>query len=147
MYETLLIVHNFMRWLFLAAALYALVRSVMGLMNNEVYSKADNTAGSLLVAFAHTQLLLGIILLITSPAIQAATQDMGAVMKDKALRSLVIEHPFTMILGVVLIQIGRIRTRKAYADADKYKRSLIFYGIALLLILSRIPWGSPMIRF
>jgi hypothetical protein len=53
-----------------------------------------------------------------------------------------------MIIGVVLIQVGRIRTRKAYADVDKYKRSLIFYGIGLLLILSRIPWGnSPLYRF
>jgi hypothetical protein len=148
MYPLLLSVHNFMRWLFLAAALYAIFRSIMGLMNKQVYSKADNTSGSLLVAFAHSQLLIGIILLAISPVVEAAMLDMGATMKDKVLRGILVEHPLTMIIGVVLIQVGRIRTRKAYADADKYKRSLIFYGLGLLLILSRIPWGtSPMFRF
>lgn len=148
MYNTLLILHNLLRWVFLAAAIYAILRSVLGLMNKNVYNKSDNTAGSMLVALAHTQLLIGIILLFVSPVIQAAMQDMGAAMKDKTLRLQLIEHPLTMIIGVVLIQIGRIRTRKAYADADKYKRSLIFYGIGLLLILSRIPWGnSPLYRF
>jgi hypothetical protein len=148
MYNTLLIIHNLLRWVFLAAAIYAILRSVLGLMNKNVYNKSDNTAGSMLVALAHTQLLIGIILLFVSPVIQAAMQDMGAAMKDKTLRLQLIEHPLTMIIGVVLIQVGRIRTRKAYADADKYKRSLIFYGIGLLLILSRIPWGnSPLYRF
>ncbi len=148
MYNTLLILHNLLRWVFLAAAIYAILRSVLGLMNKNVYNKSDNTAGSMLVALAHTQLLIGIILLFVSPVIQAAMQDMGAAMKDKTLRLQLIEHPLTMIIGVVLIQIGRIRTRKAYADADKYKRSLIFYGLGLLLILSRIPWGnSPLYRF
>jgi hypothetical protein len=137
-----------LRWFFLAAAIYAILRSVLGLMNKNVYNKNDNTAGSILVALSHTQLLIGIILLFVSPVIQAAMQDMGAAMKDKTLRLQLIEHPLTMIIGVVLIQVGRIRTRKAYADVDKYKRSLIFYGIGLLLILSRIPWGnSPLYRF
>lgn len=148
MYLTLLTIHNLLRWVFLAAALYAIFRSVMGLMNKGVYSKSDHTSGTFLIALAHSQLLIGIILLFVSPVIQAAMQDMGAAMKDKALRLQLIEHPLTMIIGVVLIQIGRIRTRKAYADSDKYKRSLIFFGIGLLLILSRIPWTSaPMFRF
>ncbi len=148
MYSTLLIIHNLLRWVFLAAAIYAILRSVLGLMNKNVYNKSDNTAGSMLVALSHTQLLIGIILLFVSPVIQAAMQDMGAAMKDKTLRLQLIEHPLTMIIGVVLIQVGRIKTRKAYADVDKYKRSLIFYGIGLLLILSRIPWGnSPLYRF
>jgi hypothetical protein len=93
-------------------------------------------------------LLIGIVLLFLSPTVQAAMQDMAATMKDKVLRGILIEHPLTNIIGVALIQIGRIRTRKAYADVDKYKRSLIFFGLGLILILSRIPWGtSPLFRF
>ncbi|MCG9878978.1 MAG: hypothetical protein MH472_00120 [Bacteroidia bacterium] len=82
-----------------------------------------------------------------SPNVQAAAQNMGAAMKDKALRFILIEHPLTMIIAVALIQIGRIRSKKAYADLDKHKRSLTFYGIALVLVLSRIPWNVPFIRF
>ncbi len=148
MYSLLLTIHNLLRWLFLAAALYAILRSVLGLMNKSVYSKSDNTAGSILIALAHSQLLIGIILLFVSPVIQAAMADMASAMKDKVTRLQLIEHPLTMIIGVVLIQVGRIRTKKAYADTDKYKRSLLFFGLGLVLILSRIPWGSsPLFRF
>jgi hypothetical protein len=60
---------------------------------------------------------------------------------------MVIEHPITNILAVVLIQLGRIKSKKAYEDAVKHNRSLFYYGIGLLLILSRIPWGtSPLFR-
>jgi len=63
------------------------------------------------------------------------------------LRALVVEHPLTNIIAVVLIQIGRIKSKKAYEDSSKHTRSLIYYGLGLLLILSRIPWGtSPMFK-
>ena len=140
MYDLLLTIHNLVRWFFLAAALYALFKAVKGVSGNAVYSKSDMTAGALLVASAHTMLLLGLILWFISPNVQAALAQMGVSMKDKAARFILIEHPLTMIIAVALIQIGRIRSKKAYADIDKHKRSLIFYGIALVLVLSRIPW-------
>ena len=140
MYDLLLTIHNLVRWFFLAAALYALFKAVKGVSGNAVYSKSDMTAGALLVAAAHTMLLLGIILWFISPNVQAALAQMAVSMKDKAARFILIEHPLTMIIAVALIQIGRIRSKKAYADIDKHKRSLIFYGIALVLVLSRIPW-------
>lgn len=147
MYDLLLSIHNLVRWFFLAAALYAIFKAIKGVSSDAVYTKSDKTAGALLVAAAHSMLLLGIILWFVSPNVQAAAANIGASMKDKAMRFVLIEHPLTMILAVALIQIGRIRSKKAYADLDKHKRSLIFYGIALVLVLSRIPWNVPFIRF
>jgi hypothetical protein len=78
---------------------------------------------------------------------QAFSQGASVFMKDKVLRALVIEHPLTNIIAVVLIQLGRIKSKKAYEDSSKHMRSLVYYGIGLLLILSRIPWGtSPIFR-
>ena len=93
-------------------------------------------------------LLLGLVLWYMSPNVQQAlSQGASVFMKDKVLRALVIEHPLTNIIAVILIQIGRIKSKKAYEDASKHMRSLVYYGIGLLLILSRIPWGtSPMLR-
>lgn len=147
MYDLLLSIHNLVRWFFLAAALYAIFKAVMGVSGGSTYTKSDKTAGALLVAAAHTMLLLGIILWFVSPNVQAALSNMGASMKDKAVRFVLIEHPLTMIIAVALIQIGRIRSKKAYADLDKHKRSLIFYALGLVLVLSRIPWNVPLIRF
>jgi hypothetical protein len=148
MYNLLLIAHNGLRWLFLAAALYAIFRSVKGLMGNGDYTPADNKAASFVIIFAHTQLLSGLILWFVSPTVQTAITDMGAAMKDKLLRLALLEHPLTNIISIVIIQIGRIQSKKAYENAVKHKRILMFYGIGLILILSRIPWAnSPLFRY
>jgi hypothetical protein len=147
MYDLLLSVHNLMRWAFLAAALYAIYKAVVGVSGGSPFTKSDNTAGAILLGTSHSQLLLGIILLFMSPVVQHAMADMGASMKDPAMRKILVEHPLTMIIAVVLIQVGRIRVKKAYADSDKHKRSLIFFALGLLLVLSMIPWSAPMFRF
>jgi hypothetical protein len=148
MYEILLSIHNLLRWFFLAAAVYAIFKAVQGMMGGTPFGKGDKTAGTLLIASAHSQLLIGLILWFISPMVQHALTDVAAAMKDKMLRLTLLEHPLTMIIAIAIIQIGKIRASKAYADADKHKRCLIFYGIGLLLVLSKIPWGSsPMFRF
>jgi hypothetical protein len=45
-----------------------------------------------------------------------------------------------MILAIVLITIGWSKHKKKTTDSAKFKTFAIFYGIALLLILYRIPW-------
>lgn len=147
-YSTLLLIHSWLRWAFLLAALYAIIRSLNGIINNKPFGKEENTAAKFLVALTHTMLLLGLVLWYISPNVQQAlSQGASVFMKDKVLRALVIEHPLTNIIAVVLIQLGRIKSKKAYEDSSKHMRSLVYYGIGLLLILSRIPWGtSPMLR-
>lgn len=147
-YNTLLIIHSWLRWAFLFAALYAIIRSLNGKINHKPFGKDDNTAAKILVALTHTMLLLGLILWFVSPNVQSAlAQGASVFMKDKLLRAMVLEHPLINIIAVILIQIGRIKSKKAYEDSTKHSRSLIYYGLGLLLILSRIPWGtSPMLR-
>ena len=147
-YSTLLLIHSWLRWAFLLAALYAIIRSLNGIINNKPFGKEENTAAKILIELTHTMLLLGLVLWFISPNVQQAlSQGASVFMKDKVLRALVMEHPLINIIAVILIQIGRIKSKKAYEDSSKHMRSLVYYGIGLLLILSRIPWGtSPMLR-
>ncbi len=149
-YSTLLLIHSWLRWAFLLAALYAIIRSLNGKINNKPFGKEENTAAKVLVALTHTMLLLGLVLWFISPNVQQAlSQGASIFMKDKVMRALVMEmeHPLINIIAVVLIQLGRIKSKKAYEDSSKHMRSLVYYGIGLLLILSRIPWGTtPMFR-
>jgi hypothetical protein len=46
----------------------------------------------------------------------------------------------TMIIAAVLITIGNSRSKKMEGSENKFKSTAIFYGVGLLLILSRIPW-------
>jgi hypothetical protein len=45
------------------------------------------------------------------------------------------------VIAVVLATIVNAKNKKNIADAAKHKNALIFNGIGLLLILSRIPWS------
>lgn len=89
---------------------------------------------------AHLQFVLGLILLFTSP-LGEAFSDMGSVMKDSYLRLMLIEHPTTMLLGVIMVTIGRVKSKKKETDAGKYKTVITFFAIALVLFLIRIPWN------
>jgi hypothetical protein len=49
-----------------------------------------------------------------------------------------------MLIAVILVQVGRSLSKKAVVSAAKHKKALIFFSIAMLLILSRIPWNKAM---
>jgi uncharacterized membrane protein YphA (DoxX/SURF4 family) len=65
---------------------------------------------------------------------------MGAAMKAPAERLLAVEHALMMIVAWLLGHVGRSMVKRADTDAQKHKRTLIYFGIALLLILAMIPW-------
>ena len=77
-----------------------------------------------------------------SPWFSALIKDAGEVMKEKSLRLLAVEHPVTMILAIVFITIGWSKHKKKTTGSAKFKIFVIFYGIGLLLMLSKIPWNN-----
>jgi hypothetical protein len=85
----------------------------------------------------HTQLLIGFILYFVSPLGLAVFGQM----KDATLRLTAVEHPLVNIIAIVFITIGWSKHKKATLNETKFKSITIFYGIGLLLILSRIPWS------
>ena len=86
------------------------------------------------------QLLLGLILYFSGMWFDNLKTNAGAVMKDGVQRFFSVEHALMMIIAWLLVHIGRSMVKRAGNDAQKHKRSLIFFGIALLIILAMIPW-------
>ena len=66
---------------------------------------------------------------------------MGNVMKNSILRSNIVEHPLTMIIAVTLITMGYSKHKKKLTSKPKFKRLAIFYTLALILVLAKIPWN------
>ncbi|WP_138485210.1 cytochrome B [Dyadobacter bucti] len=81
----------------------------------------------------HTQLLIGLILYTMSPKVDFS------LISEKVFRFYSIEHVFMMVIAIVLITIGRVRSKKL-AGADKHRTILYFYAMALIIILVAIPW-------
>ena len=145
MYATLLTVHNLLRWAVLLGGLYAITKSVLGIMHKRDFTKQENLSHALFVGFCHLQLLLGLILYFISHVVdQALANGMGAAMKDPASRFVAVEHISTMIIAIVLIQVGRTLSKKQTEAMAKHKKAVVFFSIGLILILSRIPWKAAM---
>lgn len=139
MYDFLLVLHSWLRWVVLLGGLAAIVLAIRGLSAGVDYAKPQRIAGVVFMASIHTMLILGLVLLFVSPTVQHAFSDMGAAMKNKALRFWSVEHSSTMILAVVAVTVGHIASKKA-EGAAAHRRALIGFGLGMLLIASRFPW-------
>lgn len=145
MYTGLLHTHNMFRWLVLIVIVLAVVFAFIGWFNKRDWNKKDNTTGLILTIFMDIQFLVGIILYaFVSPLTKAAFSDFGAAMKNSALRFYAVEHILLMVIALVLVHIGRSKSKKAVAPWKKHRVAAIYYGIALVLILVGIPWDRAL---
>ena len=142
MYAILLNVHSYLRWLVLILGILAIYRGFKGAQSGAPFTESDRKSGLFFLISVHTQLLIGLLLyFVFSPITQAAFADFGAAMKDPAVRLIAVEHITVNILATILVTVAYSKNKKAIADAQKHKNAWLLFGIALLLILSRIPWS------
>ena len=123
--------HHFLPFIFYIVLIIAIIKSFLGKIVNP---KKDGLLTTTL-ALAHTQLILGIILLI--PFLQAGIQ-----MGSAANRFVTVEHPLMMIIGVVLITIGKVKAKKIEDVAKANKTIFYFFLAALVLMVLRTPWDK-----
>ena len=146
MYTGLLHTHNMFRWLVLIVLILAVGFALIGWLKKRDWSKKDNITGLLLTIFVDIQFIVGIVLYaFVSPITKAAFNDFGAAMKNADLRFYAVEHILLMIIALVLIHIGRLKSKKSVAPWKKHRSAAIYYGIALLLILAAIPWERALV--
>lgn len=145
MYTGLLHTHNLFRWLVLAVALLAIVLAFSGWFGKRNWKKIDNISGLLLTMFVDIQLVIGLILYaFVSPITRSAFADFGAAMKNEVLRFYAIEHFVMMLIALILVHIGRSKSKKAVVVNKKHRSAAIFYTIALVIILAGIPWDRAL---
>ncbi|MFM1835982.1 MAG: hypothetical protein RJA04_670 [Bacteroidota bacterium] len=141
MYSIVSNVHIALFVLVFILGINVIVRALRGRSSNALFTEADRKAGLFFMISLHTQLLIGLALyFFLSPITAAAFADFGAAMKDSQTRLIAVEHISVNIIAVVLATVNNAKNKKAIADAAKHKNALIFTLVALLLILSRIPW-------
>ena len=140
LYNALMHTHSIGRWIVLLLLIFAILNSLIA--GNRPYIRTDNRLGLLLTIAADLMLLIGIYLWFTGPwgYRQIEANGMSAVMKDPASRFFVVEHLAGMLIAIILIHIGKAQGKKAIGDRAKHRRTMIFYLVALLIILASIPW-------
>ena len=144
MYETIQFIHSYWAYLTLLLIILATLNALKGSFTKQEFSNKDFRLALFALIVTHIQVLIGLILYMFSPSAMGAIKStgMGSVMKDSILRYFSVEHPLMMLIAVVLITIGYSKHKKKESSAQKFKTIAIFYAIALVLVLSRIPWNS-----
>jgi hypothetical protein len=142
MHDLVLVLHSWVRWIAIIAGLLATITAIT--------SKADakdNRWGLIFTISLDIQFLLGLILLLTLNAFA----DFGATMRDPIARFYTVEHETIMIIAIALAHMGRVLARKALTPSSARTKSIIFFGIATLLLLVGTPWpgmrdNRPLLR-
>ena len=142
MYQALLYLHNFGRWVVIILLLVAIFRAVSGIAGRKPFTNGDKKTGLFLMIAAHIMLLIGLYQWFVGPwgFHNIKTLGMATVMHDNILRFWAVEHITGMIVGIVLITIGRGSAKKQISDIAKHRRSFWFYFIAFIIIVASVPW-------
>ena len=136
LYQILRHSHSVLRWIILLLLVYTFISAVIKRISAQKFSDTEKKASLMSMAALHIQLLLGLILYFISPKVVFAASSMS----NRLIRFFMVEHVIIMLLAITLATVGYTQMKKASSDSLKRKRIIIFYGIALLLILLGIPW-------
>ncbi len=121
----------------------AVINAIVSLTSNKPFKEKDLRIPLFTLVVVYIQLMLGLTAVFTSAQFHHLKEvGMGAAMKDSDIRMVVIEHPLMMIIALIVMTVGFLKFKNKSTDKEMYKTIAVYYGIALLLVLSRIPWGN-----
>lgn len=145
MFQTLTFYHSFMRWLVLISLINALYFAYKGYRNQSQFSKAHNAIRHITATIAHIQLILGILIYTQSPIIKYFRQNFNEAIQHPDITFFALIHMLLMLTAIALITIGSAIAKRKTLDQHKFKTILLWYSLALLLIIIAIPWPfSPL---
>ena len=149
--QLVLVLHNLLRWAVLLFGLWTVFSAMSGIASKRNYTAADARANFFFMLSCDIQFLLGLILYYTNSWFNILKQP--GTMKNPYARFFSLEHGLMMIIALILVHVGRVSVKKAATPAAKHKRTLLFFGLAIVLILAAIPWpfretiARPLLRW
>ena len=137
--QVILVLHNLLRWAVLLFGLWTLFSAMSGIVSKRNYTAADGKSNLFFMLSCDIQLLVGLVLYYINSWFDRL-KDLGNNMKDANSRFFTMEHGLLMVIALILVHVGRVSVKKATTSAAKHKRTLLFFGLAIVLILAAIPW-------
>ena len=130
-YEILKSAHSGWRYIVLVLLVIATVQALAGWFGNKNYTEGNRKLNVFTLISAHIQLVFGIVLYFLSPLTKiASSEPIGRYWK--------MEHISMMIIAIILITVGNARSKRAGVAVAKHKNVAIFFGLALIIIVSAI---------
>lgn len=145
MYTVLLTIHSVFRWLVLMSLLYALYRAYRGYSSQAVFTPTDNAVRHWTATIAHVQLLLGIVLYTQSPLMRYFWRDLSATIYQTNMAFFGLVHLVLMLTAIIVVTLGSAFAKRKALDREKFRTMLVWFSVALFIILVAIPWPfSPL---
>lgn len=136
LYPILIHMHSIFRWVALILIVMAIIDAVIMLKAKYKPVVKDSKWKLFAMIILHVQFIIGLILYFISPKVIFDAVSM----KNSMQRFFLVEHIALMIIAIVLITVGHVKSKRAVDNIRKQKLVIVYYGIGLLLILLSIPW-------
>jgi hypothetical protein len=146
-YEICLALHSFVRWLVLGAVLASGVLSFVAWLRKKGWTPRHERLHAASIGFADLQLLLGLVLFYLSPFPRALFSDWDTGLWIRPIRFFGMEHALGMLIALVVLHVGRTRSKRAKDDRVRHRRVWITALAALVIASISIPWTTrPLVR-
>lgn len=142
MYNVVKNLHSYWAYLVVIILIIAVANAIVKAIGDKEYEAKDFRISLFTLIVSHIQLLIGLVLYFVSPRFELWAELGGEVMKNALARLYLVEHPLVNIIAVALITIGYSKHKKKLTSKFKLKTLAIYYTLALVLLLSRIPWSD-----
>jgi len=132
--------HSALAYLVLTLIVIVILIALTGKLSGKPFSSSLKRLALWSMIAVHLQFVIGLVLYFLSPLGFSALS--GEAMGDSMLRLYTVEHPITMLLGIIFITIDHGKMKRSFNNDKKYTQLILFYTIGVLLMLSRIPWNA-----
>ncbi len=132
-------IHHFLPFLLIFTLVMAITKSYFVAFAAKDICLKKCKIQSITMILAHLQLVFGIILF---TQFAFSNPNWAAIMKDAASRYTYVEHPFLMLVAIILISVGKVKAKKIEDNAKSAKTTFIYFVIALVFILARTPFNK-----
>ena len=139
--QTVQFIHSYWAYVVLLVLILSTVNAVIKFFADKDFDPKDFRISLFTLICMHIMLLIGIVLFFSKGYIGIIGEEgIGEIIKNSALRNLIIEHPLSMIIATAFVTIGYSKHKKKLVSRPKFKMLAIFYTLALILVIAKIPW-------
>ena len=140
MYESLIFIHSWTRWILISAIIYFFIFSSVAAFRESEWSPREENFVWILSQLLIYQALFGVTLWWgTSPVVRSCILNPRQIFADSLCTFWTVRHPLTMLAAVTVFLVGKNRINRM-AIERRFKSYVTVMGIIMLLIFSAIPW-------
>lgn len=145
MYEFLLKFHSIFRYAVVFTLVLSIAVAYTGYVNKKPFTKGIDSLRHWTATIAHIQLIVGCILYAKSPITSYFYSEFEVALERWNTVFFAVVHLAIMLIAIVILTVASAMAKRKPTDALKFKKMLIGYSLALLLIFVAIPWPfSPL---